>query len=345
LAEEALKLFKEVGDRGGVAHVLLLQAYVANDQGEYVKAGLLLEECLSVFRELGDKRRMALVSVHLARVIFAQGDTVSAHSLAEGGLALAKSLGDKETIALGLSLIGMIALRQDDVATARSLFEESLALSRESGRQWATAEALLLLARVATIQGDYVAARVLFEESLSLCGEVGKITIASCLEGLADLFLCLGENVWAVQLWGKSEAFREAIGVPMPPIERTNYERSVAAAHRHLGQRAFAATWAGGRNMRLEQVLAALPALPPLIAAEPVSAPPATKRVISPDGLTTRESEVLRLVAQGLTDAQVAAKLVISPRTVNTHLKSIYGKIHVTSRSAATRYAIEHKLI
>ena len=54
---------------------------------------------------------------------------------------------------------------------------------------------------------------------------------------------------------------------------------------------------------------------------------------------------MLRLVAQGMTDAQVAERLVISPRTVNFHLTSIYGKIGVSSRSAATRYAIEHHLI
>jgi DNA-binding NarL/FixJ family response regulator len=64
-----------------------------------------------------------------------------------------------------------------------------------------------------------------------------------------------------------------------------------------------------------------------------------------PDGLTTREVEVLRLVAQGLTDAHIAEHLIISPRTVNTHLTSIYSKIQVSSRSGATRYAIEHKLV
>jgi DNA-binding CsgD family transcriptional regulator len=63
-----------------------------------------------------------------------------------------------------------------------------------------------------------------------------------------------------------------------------------------------------------------------------------------PDGLTVREVEVLRLLAQGLTDAQIAAQLIISPRTVNTHLKAIYGKIQVSSRSAATRYALEQRL-
>ena len=61
-----------------------------------------------------------------------------------------------------------------------------------------------------------------------------------------------------------------------------------------------------------------------------------------PHGLTAREIEVLRLVASGLTDAQVAEELVISPRTVSKHLQSIYGKLQVSSRTAAARYAIEH---
>ena len=63
-----------------------------------------------------------------------------------------------------------------------------------------------------------------------------------------------------------------------------------------------------------------------------------------PAGLTAREVEVLRLVAQGLTNEQVAKQLVISPRTVNSHLTSIFSKIGVSSRGAATRYAIEHNL-
>ncbi len=64
-----------------------------------------------------------------------------------------------------------------------------------------------------------------------------------------------------------------------------------------------------------------------------------------PAGLTVREVEVLRLVAEGLTDAQVAEKLFISLRTVNAHLRSIYAKLGVSSRSAATRYAVENELI
>ncbi len=64
-----------------------------------------------------------------------------------------------------------------------------------------------------------------------------------------------------------------------------------------------------------------------------------------PDGLTTRELDVLRLLAQGLTSAQIAEQLVISVVTVNFHVRSIYSKLGVTSRAAAARYAVEHHLV
>ena len=64
-----------------------------------------------------------------------------------------------------------------------------------------------------------------------------------------------------------------------------------------------------------------------------------------PGGLTAREVEVLRLVARGLTDAQVADALVLSKRTVSTHLTSIYSKLGIGSRSAATRFAMEQGLL
>jgi DNA-binding NarL/FixJ family response regulator len=64
-----------------------------------------------------------------------------------------------------------------------------------------------------------------------------------------------------------------------------------------------------------------------------------------PEGLSGREIEVLRLVAEGLTNAQVAARLFLSPKTVGSHLGSIFGKLGVTSRAGATRVAIEHGLV
>ncbi|HJT56397.1 MAG TPA: protein kinase [Ktedonobacteraceae bacterium] len=103
-------------------------------------------------------------------------------------------------------------------------------------------------------------------------------------------------------------------------------------------------------NGELEVTLQAVAALEQAIVStstpiEISSTSPVKPAVTYPDGLTAREVEVLRLVAQGLTDAQIAEQLVISPRTVNNHLTSIYSKIQVSSRAAATRYAMEHQFI
>jgi DNA-binding NarL/FixJ family response regulator len=80
----------------------------------------------------------------------------------------------------------------------------------------------------------------------------------------------------------------------------------------------------------------------------PAEQPPTSQmksRGASAAGLTRREIEVLRLLTMGLTTTQIASQLVISLATVNTHVGSIYTKLGVTSRSAATRYAVEHHLV
>ena len=90
--------------------------------------------------------------------------------------------------------------------------------------------------------------------------------------------------------------------------------------------------------MTLEQILADQE---PITITARASTAPST----SPIALTTREREVLRLLAAGLTSAQIAERLSITVLTVNTHIRSIYSKLEVKSRSAATRYAIDHKLV
>jgi ATP/maltotriose-dependent transcriptional regulator MalT len=285
----------------------------------------------------------------LAEMLFiTQGDQASIRSLLEEGLALFGAVGDKDGTAQSLCLSGRLALSQGDLATARSLAEECVALSREKEDWWAIAWSLYLLAQVEACQGDHAAARALYEESLAIAKKWNyKLHIASYLEGLASVVVVQGEPAWAAQLWGAAKAVRDAMGAPLPPVERADYERSAATARSRLGEEAFSSAWTEGRTMTLEQVLAAQRpvTMPPPIPAEPSTAPPVPKAPTYPDELTAREVEVLRFVAQGLTDAQVAEKLVISPRTVNTHLTSIYAKIQVSSRSAATAYALAHHLV
>ncbi|HYI15358.1 MAG TPA: response regulator transcription factor, partial [Thermomicrobiales bacterium] len=92
-----------------------------------------------------------------------------------------------------------------------------------------------------------------------------------------------------------------------------------------------------GRSMSLDAAVA--------YALEPIAlSPPTPPRDAAPAGLTPREVDVLQLVAQGLTDTEVAERLFMARRTVNTHLTSIYTKLGVNSRAAATRFAVEQGL-
>ena len=256
-----------------------------------------------------------------------------------------KEVGNKWAIAYALGLQGQSALHQGNVDKANSLLKESLRLNREIGDRRSIARSLLLLARMAMLQDDYATARGLFEESLVISKELGhKRFVASCLEGLASVIFAQGQPAWAARLWGAAESLREAIGAPIPLVD---HALMIAAARTQLGEKIFAAMWAEGRTMTPEQALTAQEreAIPETDLVGQPSAPTARLTPTYFDGLTAREVEVLQLVAQGLTNEQVAERLVISPRTISTHLTSIYGKIGVSSRSAATRYAFEHHLV
>ena len=152
----------------------------------------------------------------------------------------------------------------------------------------------------------------------------------------------------AARLFAAAEV-RYDLNKQMSPDQRDDYKRTVDSLRSRLGEKAFTAAWAEGRKMTLEQILATpdeleTPERVTLASSSPnIDRPP--PGASDANNLTPRELEVLRLVAQGLKDAQISEKLVISHRTVNAHITSIYRKINVSSRSAATRYAIDRKLV
>ena len=122
------------------------------------------------------------------------------------------------------------------------------------------------------------------------------------------------------------------------------YQRALAIRERILGQEHRDTVAVRERYTQLQAHMKGVQEAVESMLPKPSSAPSPRKTASSPVGMTAREMEVLRLVADGLSNAQVAESLAISTRTVDTHLTSIYSKIGVSSRSAATRYAIEHHL-
>ncbi len=360
LFEESRAQALEAGDARSLANLLLFSAIAAIDRGEYDEACSLLEESRVLFQEMNNKEDLVWSLLHLGRVLFAQGDEARAQALVAEGLTFSRETHYRVGSACSLYLLGRFSLTRGEERRAYPLLEESLSLFKALREQQSAAHVLSWLARVATMQGEEAAARSCCEESMSLFRQVDDPEgMAFCLQGLGAGVAGQGNLLWAARLWRAAENLSGVEGPRGPfflPVERTKaermeHERTVRAVRTELGVRDFTEAWAEGRAMTPEQALAAqnqpvnadrTPAKPGAKARE------ATHRGRSPaypQGLTEREGEVLRLVAHGLTDAQIAEALVISPRTVNAHLRSIYTKLDITSRNAATYFALEHDLI
>jgi predicted ATPase len=257
--EEALALFREVGDRRAVASALVYLGNLVIDQGEYTRASSLLEEGLETNKEHGDMTSLADSLLILARLCYlSQGDLAQAHTWLEESLALYQELGDTESIAYYYHLSGLLALSEGDVALAFSRVEQAVTLFKEMAHRYGTTVSLYAFARIVEASGDDARSRSLYEEGIAVARKEGnRQTIALGLEGLARVVAAQGALWWAARLWGAAETQRQAIGAPIPPVERPAYESSVTAARAQLGDKPFAAAWAEGRSMTVEQVLAA----------------------------------------------------------------------------------------
>ena len=257
LMEEDLALFRAIDDQGRVAWSLFTLGLLNTKQGEYTRACALFEESVALFKQLGNKRGLAAALTQWAGTLFvSQAEPMRIDPLLQEGFSLQQEVGDQEGIAVSSLLLGWVALKQGDMAIARTRVEEGLTLYRKMEHREGIAEALSLLGKVEAARGDDACARVFYDESLAMAKEIGdQELIASGLAGLARVVAVQGELAWAVRLWGSAEALREALGAPLQPIERADYDHAVAAVRDHLGESAFVAAWAQGRTMTAEQVL------------------------------------------------------------------------------------------
>ncbi len=355
LGEEALALSRAMDDPAASASSLWILGLVGLFQGDYERAWSLLAESVALSREAGDTWSLTTGLYQLGTALLFQGEDFGrARFLFEESLILSREANYKACIGYPLLYLGMVALQAGDTETARARMEESLEIFQEVGIRDVIGLVLSSLGIVSLVQGDYARAQASLEESLKISREIGYTwLIANGLVTLAAVVAARGEPAWGGRLLGAAQSQWESINAVLPPAGRAVQEFTSTALRTQLGEDLFHALWAEGRSMALEHVLDApqrsspTPSSPPhmqTIAQEPFVRPPEPAAVIVAS-LTPRERDVLRLLAQGLTSAQIAERLVIGLVTVNSHVRSIYSKLGVTSRSAATRYAIELKLI
>lgn len=351
LYEEGLTLFRELGNQRGIASSLANIGYLAEYRGDYEQAYRLLSESLALFRELGAAHDSARQLCQLAMLLCISREPLPAteiRSLLNESIALAQEVGNKRIVAEARWVLGCLAFIQDDLATAYLLMSEAIAFFRNNVDMRETGACLTVLARIVTAQGDYNTAHALFAECLAIRHEIDDRSFITtlCLEGIAQLAAAQEQRTWAVRLCGAAEKLRKEVALPMAPFEHIPYQRTVIALRTYFGEQVFAKLLAEGRAMSFEEALAECERVPPEEGqGTELPKQAARKASVYPDGLSAREVEVLGLLAQGYSDAEIGERLVISSRTVNSHLTSIYRKIHVTTRTAATRYAIEHQLI
>ncbi len=223
---------------------------------EYATAQGFFEEALTIYRNLGDNHGIAAVLTLLGNMARPQGNSVAARPLYAESLAICRQLGDKQGIAASLNGLGNVAVQEGDFAAARPLYEESLAISREFGDKHRIAAALNNLGAVAERQGDYAVGAALQKESLAIAWELGNtVGILPPIDNLGGVALACGENERAVRLWGASHALRERTSAALPPTELEERAAGIASARAALGEELFAAAWAQGRSMTPQEIV------------------------------------------------------------------------------------------
>jgi DNA-binding NarL/FixJ family response regulator len=130
----------------------------------------------------------------------------------------------------------------------------------------------------------------------------------------------------------------------MSSVDLAEYENTRSVLLDRLGQEQFQACSKEGAQLSLDAAIELSYDVKAPTAVAPIEAPAASNRSY-PCGLTRREVELLRLVALGLSNAELAKRLFLSSNTVRAHLYSIYNKINVTSRTGAAHFAVEHQLV
>ena len=233
-------------------------------------------------------------------------------------------------------------MRQGDCDRATSLLQEGLGLSQELDNKWGIAACQGTLAWVALLQADYEQAMELLIESMLNRKEIGdKGGIAWCLEKLAEIASRTGDWRRGAHLLGAAQALRDSAGSVVDMADRLDYERTAEVIHAQLGEK-FSSAWDAGYNTVLSD-----PSIGHAISYAlefRLTGPQPVSTVHDTTGLTRREREVAILIAQSKSNAEIAELLVVSKRTVESHITNILSKLNFSSRGQIAAWAINQKL-
>lgn len=306
--------------------------------GDYEAMYAVQDQFIELFRALGDaytyELGMGVLVQGQAAVWFGKLD--EAHTLLEEALKLARESDDPYRIALTFNYLGDLARLERQYVLARTHYEKCVEMLRDLEAERDLAGTLQNLGHTCLHLGDSERAHTLFQESIAIQqAQQNRDGMAECLIGFAALAVAHGLPAAGTRLLAAIIAAGWDPHAREWPATRMEFEQTLAQARSQLTDAVFQTEQAAGRTLSLEQAVEFAQKLP--MQAK-------TKTTVSetPGALTEREREVAALIAQGKSNSEIAAELVLSKRTVEKHIANILSKLALTSRAQIVRWEIEN---
>ena len=319
--------------RGRLLWVAATMALSAND---YDGCAALAEESLRIGTAARDVEVVGWALTVSAIPRLRAGDLAGTKERVESALSLAQlmHLGQVELIAH--ELLSAILIAAGEIDRAIELGERDVALGADRGESWCRGYQLTYLAQAYWLRGDRDRAEALSREAVVCKHAVDdRNGLTMTLETLASMAADRGRHEHAAVLLGSAQRVRDESSLSLLELFREQHERSVSLIIRGIGQKAFDAAYARGRAMTIDEGVAGA------VEDKPAPKPTPPVKSASDTELTPRQLEIARLIADDLTNRQIADRLFLSERTVETHITNMLNKLGLNSRVQLSRWIAE----
>ena len=339
------------------AKALTAAGFRAIQHGDYATGLELCQQALALWRQLDDAAGIQAALHGVGDAALWLGDAAVSRPAYEEGLERARAARQTEEVALFAYHLGQFCWLQGDFAAGQQYAERGLAAARERGSATWTAYSLFVLASLAHERGDAGEAGRLYRKALGVARNLGdRMNVQMLLRGLAGLAWLEGDAGRGLRLAAAADAVAQTSGVVAFPPVRARQEAWLAPARAALGAAEQEAAWAEGRAMPLDRAIAyALEVPPPSstpqaqapgagggsgAAGAPPAAGDAAVDVSAAGTLSPREREVLALVAEGKSNREIAAALIVTENTAKYHVAQLLNKLGANSRAEAVTRAV-----
>jgi predicted ATPase/DNA-binding CsgD family transcriptional regulator len=345
--QTGLAALRAAGDRDDLVLGLNVALAPLVDLNELAAAHRTLTECLEIARELADEWGIAVALSSAGYLDLRERNWSAAQTHIEQALTIHRRLGDEGSVAILLNNLAHVARHRGDDLGAVGLLEQSLALSRRLGHP--AGVTLYNLGDWALRRGEIPRATAYLAEALregARSGELRSIVVSA--GGLARLAVAVGQPEVAARLIGTINAVSQQTHLNLSLEFQSELERAANVARARLGEATFRAMETSGAVAPLAQVTAEavawVDALQPPEPSDPPRVLVQSNLPLPPVGLSPREMDVLRLIAVGKSNREIADALVISLNTVARHVSNIFDKVGAANRTEAAAFAHHHGL-